>query len=239
MNAKGRQSAVPSSVNNRASPSSWNHPLVGRLLAAWLLHGCRRLFGRQRRDTGQQRGRWLLERVELPRHAGCFLTRLRGGLRGLIALGLRCRQAFCHTLHLNNSGLSLLLVRFALGIGLGLDGRQLGPCLLKLGNRGLVCLLLLGQGCPHLVGVLVRPVQLRAQLAGAALDLLGTGLGGVGLLLGGGQLVAQIVGLDACGLLGRLEGRQAGLQFLDLGGPAVGKLGGLGPVGFQVGAGLV
>src|SRR5690606_37451128 len=62
---------------------------------------------------------------------------------------------------------------------------------------------------------------------------------GVGLLLGGGQLVAQIVGLDACGLLGRLDGRQAGLQFLDLGGQAVGKLGGLGPVGFQVGAGFV
>jgi len=68
----------------------------------------------------------------------------------------------------------------------------------------------------------VRPVQLRAQLAGAALDLLGACLGGVGLFLGGSQFAAQLVGFAACGRLGGLDGRQAGLQLFHLGGQAVG-----------------
>jgi len=85
----------------------------------------------------------------------------------------------------------------------------------------------------------VRPVQLRAQLAGAALYLHGAGLSGVGLFRGGGQLAAQLVGLDACGLFGRLDGRQAGLQLLHVAGQLVGKLGRLGPVGLQLGAGLL
>ncbi|MCY1463277.1 hypothetical protein D9M71_811480 [compost metagenome] len=58
------------------------------------------------------------------------------------------------------------------------------------------------------------------------------------LFLGGGQLAAQLVGFASCGRFGGLDGGQARLQVIDLGGQAVGKLGRLGPVGFQLGAGL-
>jgi hypothetical protein len=60
-----------------------------------------------------------------------------------------------------------------------------------------------------------------------------------GLFLGGGQLVAQRVGVAACGRFGGLDGRQAGLQLVNLTGQAVGQLGCLHSVGFQVGAGLL
>ena len=83
-----------------------------------------------------------------------------------------------------------------------------------------------------LVGVLVRPVQFRAQLAGPALDLLGACLCRVRLFLGGGQLAAQLVGFAACGRFGGLDGRQAGLQGFHVAGQFVGQLGCLVAVGF-------
>ena len=97
--------------------------------------------------------------------------------------------------------------------------------------------LLLFSQCPAcLVGVLVRPVQFRAQLAGPALDLLGAGLCRVRLFLGGSQLAAQLVGFAACGRFGGLDGRQAGLQGFHVAGQFVGQLGCLVAVGFQLGA---
>jgi hypothetical protein len=107
-----------------------------------------------------------------------------------------------------------------------------------LSGGGLAGLLLLGQRPACLVGVLGRPVQLGAQLAGAALDLLGAGLGRVRVFLGGGQLAAQLVGFPACGRFGGLDGRQAGLQGFHVARQFVGQLGCLVAVGFQLGPGL-
>ena len=129
-------------------------------------------------------------------------------------------------------GLALFLVSFLAGLGLGLYLHQFGAHLVELSGGRLAGLLLFSQ-CPAcLVGVLVRPVQFRAQLAGPALDLLGACLCRVRLFLGGGQLAAQLVGFAACGRFGGLDGRQAGLQGFHVAGQFVGQLGCLVAVGF-------
>src|SRR5690554_4285609 len=68
----------------------------------------------------------------------------------------------------------------------------------------LACLVAFGLGGSHSLGHAV-------SLGGVLFALF---LGGLFLV---SQSGAQLGGLDACGLLGRLDGRQAGLQFLDLG----------------------
>lgn len=132
------------------------------------------------------------ERIELPGQAGGFLAGLCGRLRGLVALGLGGGEAFGHAVRLGGRLLALFLLRFLVGLGLGLHLRQLAAHLVELSGGGLAGLLLFGQRPACLVGVLVRSVQFRAQLAGAALDFLGAGLGRVRLFLGGGQLAAPI-----------------------------------------------
>ncbi|MEI2422549.1 hypothetical protein V6O07_19885, partial [Arthrospira platensis SPKY2] len=91
------------------------------------------------------------------------------------------------------SGLLLVSQSDAQLGGLGLGGfaprfclRQLCPHLVELVGGCPGGLLLLGQRLACLVGVLVCPVQLGAQLGGPALDLLCASVGGVGLFLGGG-----------------------------------------------------
>ena len=178
-------------------------------------------------------------RLELTGQPGGFLAGLPGFLPGLVAFALGSGEPFGHAVRLGGCRLLLFLVRFALGVGLGANARQFLAYLVELGSSGRRGLLLFGQCSACLLGVLVRPVQLRAQLAGAALDLLGAGLGGVRLFLGGGQAGPQLVGFAACGRFGGLDGRQAGLQLLHVAGQLVGKLGRLGPVGLQLGAGLL
>ena len=126
----------------------------------------------------------LLVRLELASEPCGVLAGLAGLLACLVAFGLGGAQLLSLALGVSGYLSALFLVRLVGCFGLGLDGRQFVAQSVDLRGCGLVDLLLLGQRLACLVGLLVRSVQLDAQLIGAALDFDGAGLGGVRLLLG-------------------------------------------------------
>jgi hypothetical protein len=107
-----------------------------------------------------------------------------------------------------------------------------------LSGGGLAGLLLLGQRPACLVGVLGRPVQLGAQLAGAALDLLGAGLGRVRVFLGRRPVGRAARRLPRVRPLRRPRWTPGGIAGLPVARQFVGQLGCLVAVGFQLGPGL-
>lgn len=110
-------------------------------------------------------------RRDLPGQSGRCFACLGGLFPGLIAFGLGGGEAFGYEVRFGRCLLALpwCVSRSASALA----------CTWSALVAACASLVALGTG---LVGVLVRPVQLRAQLAGAALDRLGAGLGRVCLL---------------------------------------------------------
>jgi hypothetical protein len=112
--------------------------------------------------------------------------------------------------------------------------RQLCPHLVELAGGFLGGLPLIGQRLRAwsaswcALSGSVRSSAARRSISGACV--------GVQPVPGRRPVVAQRVGVAACGRFGGLDGRQAGLQLVNLTGQAVGQLGCLHSVGFQVGA---
>jgi hypothetical protein len=188
-------------------------------------------------------------RLELTGQPGGFLSCLSCLLPCLVALGLSGSHSLGHPMSLGGSffalflgGLFLVSQSGAQLGGLGLGGfiprfclRQLCSHLVELAGGFLSRLLLLGQRQACLVGVLVCPVQLGAQLGGPALDLLCASVGGVGLFLGGGQLVAQLFGITPGRALSFLNSHKASFQTFNLISQSVSQLGCLSSIRFQFG----
>ncbi|MDR8828628.1 hypothetical protein FEP83_05626 [Burkholderia multivorans] len=119
-------------------------------------------------------------------------------------------------------------MRFALGIGLGADGRQFLAHLVKLSGDSLAGFLLVGQRPACLVCVLVGAVKFGAQLAGPGLGRGGPLTGRCQLLANGGEFLGQLFG-------GGLLSGQLGRGRLQLAGLALESLGQLLPHRVQLG----
>ena len=112
-------------------------------------------------DDAQQLGGLHLSGFELAAQLGCFLECM-----GSITVSVGSGQAFSGTLCFGCGLISVFLVRPVGSFGLDLYGRQLGACLVTLGDGSLGCLLLVGQFGAQLLGFLLVTGTCRRTCGG-------------------------------------------------------------------------